>query len=254
MPNYVFFFSTDGRQTVNFNVTNPPLEFLIPLDDTTLRARLFLYGGQSFNVEVFSERENEDPGRIGDLLTHTISGLYDSAGLSVGIPLTVAIEGFYITGTRTFAKATLALPKFEVEINAAGLGPHDWISVAVGSPQLRAALRDIRLAMQTPGEVAVHCYRAIERVRQFFSATVNDRKQSWRALGLALNVERSWLDSYTSHATAVRHGELVDLPLAERNECLRQTAIVVIRFAAYLKGGMNPLAGPNFPLLSQPAG
>lgn len=107
----------------------------------------------------------------------------------------------------------------------------------------------MRLAMQTPGEVAVHCYRAIERVRQSF-AIVGTRKESWATLARELNVESSWLDSYTANAAAVRHGELIELPTIERDKCLSQAATVVIRYTAYLKGGNAALTAPQFPLLS----
>ena len=69
-------------------------------------------------------------------------------------------------------------------------------------------------------------------------------------MAAALNVERSWLDSYTANATAVRHGELIELPVIDRNKCLSQAAEVVIRFTAYLKAGKTGLTVPQFPILS----
>ena len=44
--------------------------------------------------------------------------------------------------------------------------------------------------------------------------------------------------------------ELVALEIKERDDCLSQAAIVIIRFAAYLKGGGSDLTAPKFPLLS----
>jgi hypothetical protein len=249
MTKYVFLFTTDHRKIVNLEVKDPPLQFSIPFDNAVLKASMFLYGTTAFNVEVTSEREINDMGGLANVLHHTISGLYDAIGLSTGSALEVRIEGFWEVRSGQCGKVSFSLPTFAKEITAAGLLPHDWISVVTSSPQLRASLRDIRLAMETPIDTAVHCYRAIERVRQFF-ATDKNRKQSWQSLATALNVERSWLDSYTAHATAVRHGELVALEIKERDDCLSQAAIVIIRFAAYLKGGGSDLTAPKFPLLS----
>jgi hypothetical protein len=247
MARMVFAFTTDSRQFMRLDVADPPLRFVLPLDNVTLKASLFLYGDTAFNVEVVSPRDTEDPGRVADLLIHTMSGLYDSIGLSAGQAFAVRLEGYFLAGTKKSAQISYSLPKFDTDIQAAGLQVHDWVTLAVSSPQLRAALRDIRLAMQTPGEVAVHCYRSIERIRQFFSVGGVDRKNTWALLASAINVERSWLDSYTAHATAVRHGELIELELVERDKCLAQAATVVIRFAAFLKGGNKNLTAPNFP-------
>ena len=175
--------------------------------------------------------------------------LYDSVGLSTGRPLNVKLKGYSVAGTKSFAKLTMGLPAFEHEIRQAGLSLHDWVGICVGSPQLRAGLRDIRLGMQTPGEAAAHCFRAIERIRQSFSISGGDRRETWGRLRDAHNIGRSWLDTYTAHATAVRHGELVELQLDERNRCLAQAATVIIRFAAYLKGGNRMLPTNAFPLL-----
>ena len=250
MAHFIFMFSTAHKHFVSLNVRNPPLQFeFSPETDVQVRARLYLFGGSAFNVDVVSSRTNEDPARLADTLMHVLSGLYDAVGLSIGKAHHITYEGFINLDSGASAQIVVGLPAFSTDIAAAGLELHDWISLCMGSPELRAALRDIRLAMETPGEAAVHCYRAIERIRQNFAKN-NDRKRSWESLAAALNVKRSWLDSYTAHATAVRHGELVELTNVERDACLLQAATVVIRFAAFLKSGSIDLTGPRFPLLS----
>jgi hypothetical protein len=250
MAHFVFLFSTIHRHFVSLNIDNPPLQFRFsPEPDVHATAKLYLFGGSAFNVEVISSLQDEDPAHLANALLHVMSGLFDALGLSFGRPHNITLEGFTNLETGQSAQLSFALPAFGQDIEAAGLRPQDWIGLCVGNPQLRAALRDIRLAMETPGEVPVHCYRAIERIRQYF-ARGNNRKRSWETLATALNVERRWLDSYTAHAIAVRHGEIVELKLAERDACLRQAAIVVIRFAAFLKQDGVNLTAPQFPLLS----
>jgi hypothetical protein len=212
--------------------------------------KFWWFGSPSFTVEVVTGKEIENIGSLADIIGHTIAGLYDSVGLSTGRPCAVKLEGFSIVGSKTFGKLIDGLPAFDVAIKAAGLGLHDWVSLCVGSPQLRAALRDVRLGMQTPGEAAVHCFRAIERIRQSFSTKVEDRDESWEQLRGNLNLSRSWLNTYTKHAKAVRHGELIELELEERNKCFAQAATVIIRFAAYLKDGRQALSAYTFPFLN----
>jgi len=251
VPSYVFLASCERREFVNFDVKNPPLEFSVPVaNNNTLTVRLFLFGSPSFTVEATCGDGGPDPGAVADIVSHVLAGLYDSVGLSEGLPCAVRLEGFSEPGSRRFAQLTQALPRFGDMIRSAGLELNDWIALCVGSPQLRAALRDMRLGMQTPGEAAVHCFRAIERIRQAFSVKGGDRKATWDRLRQALNVDRKWLDTYTAHATAVRHGELLELQLDERNKNFAQAATVVIRYAAYLKGGKNNLSSNSFPPLT----
>jgi hypothetical protein len=209
-----------------------------------------LFGAPSFVVEVVSNRDVADISRLADIVSHTLAGLYDSVGLSMGRPLAVKLEGFSTVGSKTFGKIVPGLPTFAEAIQLAGLTINDWVNLCVGNPQIRAGLRDIRLGMQTPGEAAVHCFRAIERIRQSFSNKGGDRKETWERLRDSLNINRSWLDTYTAHATAVRHGELVELGLEERNKCFAQAATVIIRFAAYVRDGRRALPTTPFPLLT----
>ena len=170
MSRFIFMFSSVHRHFVSLNIQNPPLQFeFVTAQGAHITARFHLFGGSAFDVEAFSDQDDEDPRRLADVLMHVMSGLYDAIGLSIGKPHQLTLEGFINLENGKSAQLIVDLPVFEKEIEAAGLNFHDWVSVCVGNPQLRAALRDIRLAMQTPGEVAVHCYRAIERIRQYFA-------------------------------------------------------------------------------------
>jgi hypothetical protein len=250
MPTYTFLCSTDNRKSLNFEVANPPLQLQFLVEGNGVTMNIFWFGCSSFNVEIVSDRDIQDMGSLADIVDHTIAGLYDSCGLLSGSPFTARIEGFSVAGSTRFSQISQAIPNFAESIGEAGLTIHDWVSLAAGSPQLRASLRDIRLGMQTPGEAAVHCFRAIERIRQAFYSDARDRRRTWGYLRSALNIQRSWLDTYTAHATAVRHGELIELRLNDRNKCFTQAATVVIRYAAYLKGGRIALTEPMFPLLT----
>lgn len=212
--------------------------------------RLYLFGSPYFNVEVTTETEGDNIAEIADIVAQVFSGVYDSMGLLTGHPQQVRVDGYSLVGTRTFAQFSFSLPNFEADMRNAGLVINDWMALSVGNPELMGALRDIRFAMMWPGEVAVHCYRAIERIRQRFSTGGGNKARLWEALALALDVQRSWLDIFNAHATALRHGELVSLEVDERNRCLTQAATVLIRYAAYVKGGRVPLTAPAFPLLN----
>ena len=251
MPIYIFACSTtNATQTVMLEVRDPPLRLSIVLKGVPLEVKILMFGTPAFYLHVTSEQPLTDIPFVAGVLTNAMSGLYDALGLSTGIPLSVKLDGYQLVGSNTFATISPSLPRFGEAISQAGLNPHDWVVLAIQSEHLTAALRDLRLAMQTSADVATHCFRAIERIRHAFSTGDRDRSLSWGRLREALCLDRSWLDTYADHATAVRHGELMALTLEDRDKCLTQAATVAIRYAVYLKGGTQNLSPLAFPLLT----
>lgn len=250
MPIYIFPCTVNTTQAVSLEVRDPPLRLSIVIGGISLEVRILMFGTPALYLEVTTEEPLTDVGFIAGVLGDAMSGLYDALGLSVGFPLSVKIDGYQLAGSNTFASFSLSLPRFGEAISQAGLNPHDWTMLALQSKHLTAALRDLRLAMLASGEAATHCYRSIERIRHAFSTGERDRSLSWERLRQALCLDRSWLDTYAEHATAVRHGELMGLTLEDRDRCLTQAATVAIRYAAYLKGGSQNLSPLAFPLLT----
>lgn len=249
MPNYTWLCTGDSRATINWNISDPPLEIDLPFKDQLLRLRLFMYNNPAMMVAVEASHPIRDIGDLGGALSHTLWGLWDAVGLSMGQPISITVDGFAEVGSRAFAKYSWLIPKFEQIIEDAGLSPNDWISLCVKSPYIRAALRDLRFAMSAPDDAAVHCFRAIERIRFTFENSNISRKASWGALRTALNVSRPWLSTYVDHATATRHGEVRPLTLDERTACIVQAGTLLVRFAAYLANGSHSLAVDRFPVL-----
>jgi hypothetical protein len=251
MPVYIFTCSTtSANQTIMLEVSDPPLRLALNINGMPLEVKIIMFGVPAFYLHVTSEQPLTDIPFVAGVLGNAMSGLYDALGLSTGIPLSVKLDGFQLVGSNTFASFSPSLPRFGEAISEAGLNPPDWVMRALQSEHLTAALRDLRLAMQTSADVATHCYRAIERVRHAFSRGERDRGPSWGRLREALCLDRSWLDTYADYATAVRHGALMALTLEERDKCLTQAATVAIRYAVYLKGGAQNLSPPAFPLLT----
>jgi hypothetical protein len=251
MPVYIFACSTtNATQAIMLEVADPPLTIAVVINGMPLEVKIIMFGTPAFYLHVTSEHPLTDIPFVAGILGNAMSGLYDALGLATGVPLSVKLDGFQLVGTNTFANFSPSLPRFGEAISQAGLNPHDWVALAVQSEHLTAALRDLRIAMQTSADVATHCYRAIERIRHAFSRGEPDRSPSWGRLREALRLDRSWLDTYSVHATAVRHGELMALTLEERDKCLTQAATVAIRYAVYLKSGSLNLSPLAFPLLT----
>lgn len=113
MPSYMFLFSTDNRQFIKFDVADPPLQFAFEISGIPVKASLYLYGSPSFQVLAEYEGTGMDVANLADALIHTMYGVYDSAGLAMGIAHTLRLEGICEVGKKFHGGFTYALPKFE---------------------------------------------------------------------------------------------------------------------------------------------
>jgi hypothetical protein len=99
---------------------------------------------------------------------------------------------------------------------------------------VRAALADLRLAILEQAHAAYLCYRVAETIRQHFVHEKQTRDASWAAMHDALRTSRSDLDTFSSIATAVRHGEFRDIDRATGQNYLRIASQFVEAFFSYL--------------------
>jgi len=104
--------------------------------------------------------------------------------------------------------------------------------VGVHGQIARNALMDLRLAILEPALAPYFSYRAAESIRQYF---VPDRgakpRESWDAMHAALGTSRSEL--FEDPATAVRHGELMDIKNEQGTAYLQSASRILEAFIAY---------------------
>lgn len=81
-----------------------------------------------------------------------------------------------------------------------------------GDINLVAALANLRVAIRDPQHAAFFTYRVAETIRQHFKTPGNESASaSWTAMHAALATTKEDLDALTPIATAVRHGESLDV-------------------------------------------
>ena len=114
--------------------------------------------------------------------------------------------------------------------------------------QLAQALADIREAIRNPHDTALHCYRAIEDIRQCYVEPGDRRgdevvtKPSWERMRGQLRFEESWIKDIASARRPQAHGDSRMLSGEERGEFVRRARVVVDRFLASMQNGFRPLS------------
>ena len=131
-------------------------------------------------------------------------------------------------------------PEFSKMVEKAGL-----------EPALYVALANFREAIRVPHETSLHCYRAIEAIRQTFVPQGADkdsragRNASWLAMRRALNLLETTLREPEDLATSLRHGEVVGQPWLVRKRHLEISHEIIRRFL-HLRVGEKAHLGQDF--------
>jgi hypothetical protein len=117
------------------------------------------------------------------------------------------------------------------------------------SPNISAALEDLRKAIREPGDTCVNCYRAVESIRQEYLGegpeSSSARQRSWARLREVTGVEESELRWLEKLATPRRHGRPVDLSHADREHALRLARRVVEQYCLSGQADRLGAGSPN---------
>ena len=94
-------------------------------------------------------------------------------------------------------------------------------------------LAELRKSLRYPYDSPVHCFKAVEAIRQIYGRRLNldpknERNKAWNALRQDLNIEKSTIqEKIQKHSDPIRHGEIREFSQEERTELLKETWKVV---------------------------
>lgn len=111
--------------------------------------------------------------------------------------------------------------------------------------QLTQALGDIRESIRNPHDTALHCFRAIENIRQCYvepGDASGDAKPSWKRMRTQLRIERSWIDDIAAARHPQAHGDSRMLSGEQREDFVKRVRVVIARFIASMQNGFAPLS------------
>lgn len=147
----------------------------------------------------------------------------------------------------------VGIPELEEAQPERPLSFDDLLGVVKKSQHLHRALGDLREAIRSPFDTGFFCYRAVECIRQSFvkEENVDNRKPSWKRLGNALRIDRSWIDKLTEFADPQRHGGTPYMSGKDRVSTMQHAWKVIDRFCVYAYRGFIPLSESEFDILEE---
>lgn len=128
----------------------------------------------------------------------------------------------------------------------------DLAPIIAYSPYVPLALSDLRLAIKSPIDTAVYCYRAFESILHDFEVGPDSGgkgKYDIKRMGKELNIgSAKKLKTYLGkHAGARRHGDAVVISWEERRDVMKRVWFLMDRYLEYLKRARTPLPKTEFP-------
>jgi hypothetical protein len=116
--------------------------------------------------------------------------------------------------------------------------------------RLSHALHDLIAAITLPHISPVNCARVVERLRELIASPGSNRKNAWKEMQDALQVDEAYLKFITEHSVEPRHGLTVHIPGSVTTEVTRRAWTIMNRYFEYRKNGSKPLSANRFPLLT----
>jgi hypothetical protein len=128
----------------------------------------------------------------------------------------------------------------------------DLLDSFIREPALFLALRDLVSALTSADLAVVDCARAIEGLRNIMVPDdPENRKKAWPIFQENLNIDMAYGKYITDLATAPRHGDRTQwITGAMIDEMLKRSWIIMNRFIEFRRRGSQPLAPPDFELLT----
>jgi hypothetical protein len=129
-------------------------------------------------------------------------------------------------------------------------GFHTVHAIVLQDWRIFDALNDLILAISLPHVSPVNCARAVERLRNLIASPGSNRKNAWRQMRDALQIDEAYLKFITDNAVEARHGGVVYIPGNITTEVRRRAWAIMNRYFEYRKNGSKPLSVNDFPLLT----
>lgn len=255
-----FLWPGPSRSHVTINVSDPVTMNVLQLN-LELRATIKIVNSQVM-VEVVSN--SADVRTLGNLTQLLVQGVVDAfmymRGEAYGVQLTAVYseDGEGLSST-SFVAGVMPASSILTD-SAEAFDTSDLfrlMSQPIESPQLdyetvlrgnqiRFALSDIREAIFYSEYTGLFCFRAIESIRQCFSdfdesgEEINN-SSSWKRMGIALRIEKSFTENVRRDSIRQRHGANVFMTEEARIDAVKRTRMVIDRFIVLLKSGNEEL-------------
>jgi len=126
----------------------------------------------------------------------------------------------------------------------------DVLDIVQGNLNLRLAIHDLILALNTLNYPNVAAARSVEALRHIMAPPNTPESQAWEILRTNLRIERPYLQFITDNSRQARHGNRETAVGTVQAEATVRAWAIMNRFLEFMKrGGNNPLPEDEFRLL-----
>jgi hypothetical protein len=123
------------------------------------------------------------------------------------------------------------------------------INMCMRETPLFSAVRDLSDSIKTHGAAEISAARAIETLRNYFIPEGGTRKDGWKSMCEALNVNEEYVRHITDLSRGPRHGDYLEIESQNLREAGIRTWTLMNRFIEHRKRGNRPLPVSDFPRL-----
>lgn len=105
-------------------------------------------------------------------------------------------------------------------------------TVGAGGIYVKRCLNDLIMAMKHPEDTGFYCFRAIEALKQYCKNIFNIEKESeqWKKVTEITGYEKDYIEIVKKFAFPTRHGEVLPITSADREEIFMKTWDVIESF------------------------
>ena len=133
-----------------------------------------------------------------------------------------------------------------ITFNPQSFGPGEIEPELANHPVIMRASFELRNSIKYPDYTALHCYLALDAIRNHFDSS-ND-KNGWELLRLNLNIKRDSIEKFKDAADCQRHGKNKSQDWNDRRIAMQTGWEVLHRFVAWFRQPHSlPLSDPKFP-------
>jgi hypothetical protein len=220
-----------------------PERTLVTIQGLTV-ARFHFSGGEGFaeisiqssqvTLKIFSIEIHFSTFEIVSIAKQLISSITDHVGFRMVGSYNFALDQLTTIQTGDIELLSVLEPNFDSKfvngmsfISSSEFDPFCTPLETISDPFVRMALEELQIALLRPSLTPMHCYFAIEFIRERHIG-IGD-KQKWISLRDSLNVSRDCIDYIRKFAQDQKHGKAIMLDGIERTTCIHISWEIVHR-------------------------
>ena len=199
----------------------------------------------NFHVAIFSNCEPQSTETLANIAQQLVAPIVDFIGFKLCATYRIVVDHVVNHFEQNSSLVSVIEPVFYLNASPQfTFRPNEEFEAIDFAPflatqhSMRSVLDELSTALKRPAHTPMHCYIAIEYIREMYGG--KHVRNSWTAMRERLSVSIGALNSVKDLATDQKHGKIGFVSWEQRKRCLQITWELVHRQMALLLGFSNP--------------